>query len=119
MRSSEGLSKVDATFEVLVDRRVTGRVGTIIPFTGEYVYTGIDEKIYGGGPSMDINVRLDIPIRPYTVIQKYFDMTPVFKSAGFKIINSRTPMHTKEYEFGQYSGIDMKLVYNTETPYLG
>merc|ERR1712012_1346201 len=52
MRSSEGLSKVDAPFEVLVDRRVTGRVGTIIPFTGEYVYTGIDEKIYGGGPSM-------------------------------------------------------------------
>merc|ERR1712027_65538 len=112
MRSSEGLSKVDATFEVLVDRRVTGRVGTIIPFTGEYVYTGIDEKIYGGGPSMDINVRLDIPngklsaslkfpeqkwnkgqvefiaykVRPYTVIQKYFDMT---------------------------------LVYNTQTPYLG
>merc|ERR1712038_2238353 len=145
MRSSEGLSKVDATFEVLVDRRVTGRVGTIIPFTGEHVYTGIDEKIYGGGPSMDIHVRLDIPngklsaslkfpeqkwnkarvefiaykVRPYTAIQKYFDMTPVFKSAGFKIIKSRTPMHTKEYEFGQYSGIDMKLVYNTETPYLG
>merc|ERR1719208_779252 len=136
MRSSEGLSKVDTTFEVLVDRRVTGRVGTIIPFTGEYVYTGIDEKIYGGGPSMDIHVRLDIPNgklsaslkfpeqkwykdRPYTVIQKYFDMTPIFKSAGFKIINSRTPKHTKEYDFGQYSGIDMKLVYNTETPYLG
>merc|ERR1712117_840147 len=58
-------------------------------------------------------------VRPYTVIQKYFDMTPVFKSAGFKIINSRTPKHTKEYDFGQYSGIDMKLVYNTETPYLG
>merc|ERR1712038_1837201 len=145
MRSSEGLSKVDATFEVLVDRRVTGRVETIIPFTGEHVYTGIDEKIYGGGPSMDIHVRLDIPngklsaslkfpeqkwnkarvefiaykVRPYTAIQKYFDMTPVFKSAGFKIINSRTPKHTKEYEFGQFSGIDMKLVYNTETPYLG
>merc|ERR1711934_996667 len=46
-------------------------------------------------------------------------MTPVFKSAGFKIINSRTPKHTKEYEFGQSTGIDMKLVYNTETPYLG
>merc|ERR1719220_1183860 len=145
MRSSEGLSKVDTSFEVLVDRRVTGRVGTIIPFTGEYVYTGIDEKIYGGGPSLDINVRLDIPngklaaslkfpeqkfnrgqvevithkVRPYTVIQKYFDMTPVFKSAGFKIINRRTPKHTKEYEFGQSTGIDMKLVYNTETPYLG
>merc|ERR1719422_2062966 len=113
MRSSEGLSKVDTTFEVLVDRRVTGRVGTIIPFTGEYVYTGIDEKIYGGGPSMDIHVRLDIPngklsaslkfpeqkwnkdkvefvgykVRPYTIIQKYFDMTPIFKSAGFKLIN--------------------------------
>merc|ERR1712241_509835 len=58
-------------------------------------------------------------VRPYTVIQKYFDMTPVFKSAGFKIIKSRTPKHSREYEFGQYSGIDMKLGYNTETPYLG
>merc|ERR1712241_847671 len=58
-------------------------------------------------------------VRPYTVNQKYFDMTPVFKSAGFKIIKSRTPKHSREYEFGQYSGIDMKLVYNTETPYLG
>merc|ERR1712010_174950 len=53
--------KVETTFELVVDRRITGRVGTIIPFTGEYVYTGIDEKIYGGGPSLDINVRLDIP----------------------------------------------------------
>merc|ERR1712038_1909884 len=144
MKSTQGLSKIDSTFEVVVDRRITGRVGTIIPFTGEYVYTGIDEKAVGVAP-MDINVRLDIlngkfsaslkfpermrnmgkvevlthKVRPYTAIQKYFDMTPVFKSAGFKIINSRTPKHSKEYEFGQYSGIDMKLVYNTETPYLG
>merc|ERR1712186_252761 len=131
-------------FEVVVDRRITGRVGTIIPFTGEYVYTGIDEKAVGVAP-FDINVKTDFrngkvsasikfpekirnmgkvevlthKVRPYTVIQKYFDMTPVFKSSSFKIIKSRAPRHTKEYEVGQYSGIDMKLVYNTETPYLG
>merc|ERR550539_529595 len=144
MRSSESLAKVDTTFEVVVDRRITGRVGTIIPFTGEYVYTGIDEKAVGVVP-FDINVKTDFrngkvsasikfpekirnmgkvevathKIRPYTVIQKYFDMTPIFRSSSFKIIKSRAPRHTKEYEVGQYSGIDMKVVYNTETPYLG
>merc|ERR1719278_362506 len=46
-------------------------------------------------------------------------MKPVFKSSSFKIIKSRTPRHTKEYEFGQYSGMNMKMVYNTETPYHG
>merc|ERR1712186_91295 len=131
-------------FEVVVDRRITGRVGTIIPFTGEYVYTGIDEKAVGVAP-FDINVKTDFrngkvsasikfpekirnmgkaevlthKVRPYTVIQKYFDMTPIFRSSSFKIIESRAPRHTKEYEVGQYSGIDMKVVYNTETPYLG
>merc|ERR1712038_1347027 len=144
MRSSESLAKVDTTFEVVVDRRITGRVGTIIPFTGEYVYTGIDEKAVGVVP-FDINVKTDFrngkvsasikfpekirnmgkvevlthKVRPYTVIQKYFDMTPIFRSSSFKIIKSRAPRHTKEYEVGQYSGIDMKVVYNTETPYLG
>ena len=144
MRSSGSLAKVDTTFEVVVDRRITGRVGTIIPFTGEYVYTGIDEKAVGVAP-FDINVKTDFrngkvsasikfpekirnmgkvevlthKVRPYTVIQKYFDMTPIFRSSSFKIIKSRAPRHTKEYEVGQYSGIDMKVVYNTETPYLG
>merc|ERR1712061_620675 len=138
------VAKVAATFEVVADRRITGRVGTIIPFTGEYVYTGIDEKVVGVAP-FDFNVKFDLrngkfsasmkfpekirnmgkvevlthKVRPYTVVQKYFDMTPVFKSTSFKIIKSRTPRHTKEYEVGQYSGIDMKLVYSTETPYLG
>merc|ERR1712165_604086 len=58
-------------------------------------------------------------VRPYTVSQRVTDLTPIFKSAGFKVIKSRMPMHTKEYEVGEYSGVSMKLVYNTETPYLG
>ena len=144
MRSSKSLGKVEAKFEIVTDRRITGRVGTIIPFTGEYVYTGIDENEAGIAPA-DISVSIDLrngkvaaslkfpeklhnmgkveflsyKVRPYTVVQKYFDMKPVFKSSSFKIIKSRTPRHTKEYEFGQYSGMNMKMVYNTETPYLG
>merc|ERR1719507_294948 len=127
--------KVETTFELVTDRRITGRVGTIIPFTGEYVYTGIDEQSVGVAP-MDVKVSLDMrngkvaasikfpekirniakidvlthKVRPYTVVQKYFDMTPVFRSSHFKIIKSRTPRHTKEYEVGQYSGIDMTPV---------
>merc|ERR1712066_211821 len=58
-------------------------------------------------------------VRPYTAVQKYFDLSPIFKSSGFKVIRSRSQLQTKEYEVGQYSGINMKLVYNTETPYLG
>merc|ERR1712241_1007087 len=58
-------------------------------------------------------------VRPYTAVQKYFDLSPIFKTSGFKVIKSRSQIHTKEYEIGEYSGINMKLVYNTETPYLG
>merc|ERR1712038_1827946 len=132
------------TFEVVVDRRITGRVGTLIPFTGEAVYSGIDEKAVGVVP-FDIKVIFDMregklsaslkftdrirgmgtvevlthKVRPYTAVQKYFDLSPIFKTSGFKVIKSRSQIHTKEYEIGEYSGINMKLVYNTETPYLG
>merc|ERR1712038_176775 len=37
LKSIPSRAHVETTFE----RRITGRVGTIIPFTGEYVYTGI------------------------------------------------------------------------------
>merc|ERR1719507_1003497 len=99
MRSSKSLGKVEAKFEIVTDRRITGRVGTIIPFTGEYVYTGIDENEAGYAPA-DIRVSIDLrngkvaaslkfpeklhnmgkveflsyKVRPYTVVQKYFDM---------------------------------------------
>merc|ERR1712038_1182622 len=92
---------VDTTFEVVVDRRITGRVGTLIPFTGEAVYSGIDEKAVGVAP-FDIKFTFDMSegklsasikfperirsmgtvevltqkIRPYTAVQKYFDLTP-------------------------------------------
>merc|ERR1712066_1056959 len=112
--------------------------------TGEFVSTGIDERAVGVAP-FEIKVSFDLhggklstsfkipermrsmanvevlahKVRPYTVSQRVTDLTPIFKSAGFKVIKSRMPMHTKEYEVGDYSGVSMKLVYNTETPYLG
>merc|ERR1712061_652085 len=144
LKSRESLARVETTFEVVVDRRITGRVGTLIPFTGEAVYSGIDEKAVGVAP-FDIKVIFDMregklsasfkftdrirgmgtvevlthKVRPYTAVQKYFDLSPIFKTSGFKVIKSRSQIHTKEYEIGEYSGINMKLVYNTETPYLG
>merc|ERR1712066_195347 len=112
--------------------------------TGEFVSTGIDERAVGVAP-FEIKVSFDLhggklstsfkipermrsmanvevlahKVRPYTVSQRVTDLTPIFKSAGFKVIKSRMPMHTKEYEVGEYSGVSMNLVYNTETPYLG
>merc|ERR1712061_736098 len=144
LKSIPSRTHVEASFEVVVDRRITGRVGTLIPFTGEAVYSGIDEKAVGVAP-FDIKFTFDMregklsasikfperirsmgtvevltqKVRPYTVVQKYFDLSPIFKSSGFKVIRSRSQLQTKEYEVGQYSGINMKLVYNTETPYLG
>merc|ERR1712038_344399 len=93
---SEG--RAEATFEALVDKRVTGRVGTLIPFIGEMVYTGIDEKTVFVVP-FDITVKTDMrqgklsmslkfperyrnvgkvefvnnKVRPYTAVQKVFD----------------------------------------------
>ena len=144
LKSSESLARAEMTFEVVVDRRVTGRVGTLIPFTGEAVYTGIDEKFVVVSP-LDINASFDLrqgklttslkfpekfrnlgkvevltnKVRPYTAVQKLFDLTPVFKSPGFKVMRSGSRMQTKKYEVGDYTGINMNLVYNTETPYLG
>ena len=144
LRASESRVRFDTTLEVVGDRRITGRVGTMIPFTGEFVSTGIDERAVGVAP-FEIKVSFDLhegklstsfkipermrsmanvevlahKVRPYTVSQRVTDLTPIFKSAGFKVIKSRMPMHTKEYEVGEYSGVSMKLVYNTETPYLG
>merc|ERR1719486_246164 len=144
LKSIPSRVQVETTFEVVVDRRITGRVGTLIPFTGEAVYSGIDEKAVGVAPfevkftfdmseaKISASVRfaervrsmgtvevLTQKVRPYTAVQKYFDLSPIFKSSGFKVIKSRSQLQTKEYEVGQYSGINMKLVYNTETPYLG
>merc|ERR1712165_404663 len=102
---SEG--RAEATFEALVDKRVTGRVGTLIPFIGEMVYTGIDEKTVFVVP-FDITVKTDMrqgklsmslkfpekyrnvgkvefvnnKVRPYTAVQKVFDLTPVFNTQG-------------------------------------
>merc|ERR1712038_934028 len=144
LKSIPSRAHVETTFEVVVDRRITGRVGTLIPFTGEAVYSGIDEKAVGVAP-FDVKFTFDMSegklsasirfaervrsmgtvevltqkVRPYTAVQKYFDLSPIFKSSGFKVIRSRSQLQTKEYEVGQYSGINMKLVYNTETPYLG
>jgi len=58
-------------------------------------------------------------VRPYTAIQKVFDLTPVFTTQGFKVMKSGSERQTKDYELGNYAGLDMKLVYKTETPYLG
>merc|ERR1719486_1115706 len=144
LKSIPSRVQVETTFEVVVDRRITGRVGTLIPFTGEAVYSGIDEKAAGVVP-LEVKFTFDMSeakisasvrfaervrsmgtvevltqkVRPYTAVQKYFDLSPIFKSSGFKVIKSRSQLQTKEYEVGQYSGINMKLVYNTETPYLG
>merc|ERR1712061_878684 len=142
-KSKESLARVQTTFEVVVDRRITGRVGTLIPFTGEAVYTGIDEKQVVVTP-FDINVNFDMhqgklsvslkfpekfrnigkvefitnKVRPYTSVQKVFDLTPVFKSPSFKVMRSGSKMQTKKYEVGDYTGINMKLMYQSETPYL-
>merc|ERR1712038_2217464 len=58
-------------------------------------------------------------VRPYTAIQKVFDLTPVFNTQTFKVMKSGSERQTKDYELGNYAGINMKLVYKTETPYLG
>merc|ERR1712241_1197912 len=139
---SEG--RAEATFEALVDKRVTGRVGTLIPFIGEMVYTGIDEKTVFVVP-FDIAVKTDMrqgklsmslkfperyrnvgkvefisnKVRPYTAIQKVFDLTPVFNIPSFKVMKSGSERQTKDYELGEYAGINMRLMYKTETPYLG
>jgi hypothetical protein len=147
MNSDPSLSsivKFDTTFETVIDGRVITRVGTIVPFTGETIETGVDQHITMSLP-VDFNLHVNIPegkistnvklaskysrsspidllyVRsvPFTVHHGVFDLKPIFKSENFKVIHSRVPESREERTIGDYLGLDMKLMYKSETPFLG
>jgi hypothetical protein len=150
---SASLSRFNINVRTLFDARYTGWVGTISPFTNEFVGTGIDEHGVVNLPA-DVNLSVDIregkismkikpitssrssmsmssssssggidfiyfSVKPYTVMQKYCDLKPVFKSPSFRMIKSRTEKYERSYPVGEYLGLDLKAEIETETPFLG
>lgn len=123
------------------DSQVTGYVGTISPFTQEYIYTGVDQhtvvdlpgslKVKLDGPAQKLVVdisKLDTAqdvdvlhfnVLPFTVIDRLNTLRPLIKSQNLKPIRSEKQPTEKHIQFGEYLGLNMKLKYKTESMYAG
>ncbi len=87
----------------------SGWVGTICPFTGEYLRTGIDQHATVNFPNefhvtvdrsqQEIKIKMvntvsspydlfHYRVRPFTVQQKYYDIKPLTLAHSFKVIKS-------------------------------
>lgn len=121
--------------------QMSGWVGTICPFTEEFVVTGVDEHAVVNLPTeFDINMNLNemklnmkikpvsslsgptdlfhFHIRPYGVVQSYYNLTPMTLSNKVKFIESKSQMKNMEYNFGEKFGTSLKAVINTESTFV-
>jgi len=130
----------DAT--IVSDSQYSAWVGTIIPFTKEYVVTGVQEKFTMNLPAR-IEAKFDIPsskiafnfrldtssvsspmdliyyhVKPYITYKKITDLTPLFLTSELKHIHSNTEVKKVEYPIFEYLGLGLKNRAETESPYI-
>lgn len=126
--------------KTLFASQFTGWVGTICPFTEEYVLTGADEHSVINFPadfSIELNVQdqklkihakvlpevsepvdiLHFHVRPFIVYQKNWDLTPMTLSHNIKFISSQQKEQTMTKNFGDYLGLSLKGILKTESPF--
>eukprot|EP00094_Tigriopus_californicus_P013707 TCALIF_13264-PA protein Name:"Similar to Vg Vitellogenin (Apis mellifera)" AED:0.01 eAED:0.01 QI:81/1/0.6/1/1/0.8/5/0/1798 len=131
---------VKMNVKTLFASQYTGWVGTICPFTEEFVLTGADEHSVVNLPadfSIDLNVQdqklkihakvlpevsetvdlLHFHVRPFMVYQKNWDLTPMTLSHNIKFINSQQKEQVVSKSFGDYLGLSLKGVLKTESPF--
>jgi len=133
------LPSVSLSGKVLFTNQITGIVGTLCPFTGEYVVSGINQHSVINVPGT-VNVKLDIPsqkvavgvvpnvgrpvkmfhyhVMPFTVHEKINRLTPLTKSANLKPIVSGSPLKHMESTFGELLGLGFKTEVNTESRFV-
>jgi hypothetical protein len=121
--------------------QLSGWVGTICPFTEEYLVTGVDEHAVINLPTdfdislnmreMKLNMKLKpvssvtgptdlfhFHVRPFGVVQSYYNLTPMTLSNKVKFIESDTHMKNMEYPYGEKLGLNLKAVINTESKFV-
>jgi len=133
------LPSVSISGKALFTNQITGFVGTICPFTKEYVVSGINQHSVINVPGT-INVKLDVPaqkvalsitpalgrpvnmfhyhVMPFTVFEKINRLVPLTKSANLKPIVSSSPTKHMESTFGELLGLGFKTDVKTESRFV-
>nr|ALO75637.1 vitellogenin 2 [Tigriopus kingsejongensis] len=130
---------VSMNVRTLYAAQYTGWVGTICPFTKEFVATGTEEHSVINLPfdftielnptEQKLNIRakilsnvdqldlLHFHVRPFVVHQKNWDLTPMTLSSNMKVIKSDTKETMIKKNFGDHFGLDLTSVLKTESPF--
>merc|ERR1712198_768792 len=124
--------------KVLLATHYTGFVGTLVPFTSEYVATGIDQHSIINIPG-SVEMKLDIPsqklsimvepvtreptalahyhIHPYTTVGQINKLQPITMTPALKYIKAGE-RKILESTFGEYLGLGLKTKLVTESRFV-
>merc|ERR1712198_768696 len=130
---------VTITGKVLLATQYTGFVGTLVPFTSEYVATGIDQHSIINIPG-SVEMKLDIPsqklpimvepvtheptalahyhILPYTTVGQINKLQPITMTPALKAIKAIPERKVLESTFGEYLGLGLKTKLVTESRFV-
>merc|ERR1719391_1424424 len=125
--------------KVLLATQYTGFVGTLVPFTSEYVATGIDQHSIINIPG-SVDMKLDIPsqklsfmvepvtheptalahchILPYTTVGQINKLQPITMTPALKAIKAIPERKVMESTFGEYLGLGLKTKLVTESRFV-
>jgi len=125
--------------KALFTNQMTGFVGTICPFTKEFVASGINQHSVINVPGT-VNIKLDLPMQkvalsiiptlgrptkmfhyhvmPFTVAEKINRLTPITKSPNMKPIVSSTPVRHMSAKFGELLGLGFQAEVQTESRFV-
>jgi len=125
--------------KVLLATQYTGFVGTLVPFTSEYVATGIDQHSIINIPG-SVEMKLDIPsqklsimvepvtheptalahyhILPYTTVGQINKLQPITMTPALKAIKAIPERKVLESTFGEYLGLGLKTKLVTESRFV-
>merc|ERR1719259_509307 len=123
----------------LLATQYTGFVGTLVPFTSEYVATGIDQHSIINIPGT-VEMKLDIPsqklsimvepvtheptalahyhILPYTTVGQINKLQPITMTPALKAIKAIPERKIMESTFGEYLGLGLKTKLVTESRFV-
>ena len=135
------LPSITLSGKALMTTQFSGVVGTICPFTREFVVSGINQHSVINVPgSMEIN--LDIPsqklsvfvrpstqegheitlghyhIMPYTTVGQINKLQPLTKTTALKPIRSESERKQKSLSFGEFFGLGLKTQMTTESSFV-
>merc|ERR1712121_363280 len=131
--------KATINAKVLLATQYTGFVGTLVPFTSEYVATGIDQHSIINIPGT-VEMKLDIPsqklsimvepvtheptalahyhILPYTTVGQINKLQPITMTPALKAIKAIPERKVMESTFGEYLGLGLKTKLVTESRFV-